>query len=64
MKLYKTCAGEDDWKDTFLDLFGKVGNATKLSDAQKAEKLKGLKEANGELYTKFFMDEGAQNDEF
>jgi hypothetical protein len=57
LKQYKMCAGEDDWKETFLDLFSKVGNSTKLSDAQKAEKLASLKVANEELYTKFFMNE-------
>jgi len=55
VKLYKMCAGEDEWKDVFLDLFGKVGNATKLSAEQKADKINGLKQANEELYQKLFI---------
>ena len=61
VKLYKMCAGEDEWKDVFLDLFSKVGNATKLSGEQKAEKLKGLKEANDELYQKLFIENEVEN---
>ena len=57
VKLYKMCAGEDEWKDVFLDLFGKVGSATKLSTEQKADKINGLKQANEELYQKLFMTE-------
>ena len=57
VKLYKMCAGEDEWKDVFLDLFSKVGSATKLTEGQKATKLKGLKEANDELYQKLFVAE-------
>ena len=57
IKVYKMCAGEDDWKDTFLDLFSKVGNAKKLSTEEKAEKLENLKKVNDELYQKLFMSE-------
>jgi len=65
VKLYKMCAGEDEWKDVFLDLFGKVGNATKLSAEQKADKINGLKQANEELYQKLFIktEEGQNGDE-
>ena len=54
------CAGEDDWKDTFLDLFSKVGNAKKLSEEEKQEKLARLKEVNDELYQKLFLSDEAE----
>jgi len=57
VKLYKMCAGEDEWKDTFLDLFSKVSNSKKLSDAEKQEKLKRLKEVNDELFKKLVLNE-------
>jgi len=60
IKVYKMCAGEDDWKDTFLDLFSKVGNAKKLSEEEKQEKLARLKEVNDELYQKLFMSDEAE----
>ena len=60
IKVYKMCAGEDDWKDTFLDLFAKVGNAKKLSTEEKAEKLENLKKVNDELYQKLFMTDEAE----
>jgi len=60
IKVYKMCAGEDDWKDTFLDLFSKVGNAKKLSTEEKAEKLENLKKVNDELYQKLFMMDEAE----
>ena len=60
IKVYKMCAGEDDWKDTFLDLFSKVGNAKKLSTDEKAEKLENLKKVNDELYQKLFMTDEAE----
>ena len=60
IKVYKMCAGEDDWKDTFLDLFSKVGNAKKLSTEEKAEKLENLKKVNDELYQKLFMTDEAE----
>jgi len=60
IKVYKMCAGEDDWKDTFLDLFSKVGNAKKLSTEEKAEKLENLKKVNEELYQKLFMTDEAE----
>jgi hypothetical protein len=60
IKVYKMCAGEDDWKDTFLDLFSKVGNAKKLSEEEKQEKLARLKEVNDELYQKLFLSDEAE----
>jgi len=62
VKLYKMCAGEDDWKDTFLDLFSKVGNSKKLSDADKQEKLKRLKEVNDELFKRLILNDAEEGE--
>jgi hypothetical protein len=62
VKLYKMCAGDEDWKDTFLDLFSKVGNAKKLSDGEKQEKLKRLKEVNDELFKRLILNDAEEGE--
>ena len=62
IKVYKMCAGEDEWKDTFLDLFSKVGNAKKLSTEEKAEKLDNLKTVNDELYKRLFINDAEEGE--
>ncbi len=60
VKVYKWCAGEDEWKDTYLDLLEKIRNAKKVPEAEKAEKLHYLKEFNTETIARLFGEEESE----
>lgn len=53
LKLYAKCLSENDWKDTYQDMCGKI-NKAKLSEDVKLNKLYDLQAANEELLKKFF----------
>ena len=59
-KLYKMCAGEEEWIETYVGLIAKVHGAKKISDQEKAEKLHYLKEMNEELVNKLIEHEGSE----
>ena len=53
LKLYAKCLSENDWKDTYQDMCGKI-NKAKLSEDVKLNKLYDLQAANEDLLKKFF----------
>lgn len=57
-KLYKMCAGEEEWIETYVGLIAKVHGAKKISDQEKSEKLHYLKEMNEELVNKLIEHQG------
>lgn len=59
-KLYKMCAGEEEWIETYVGLIAKVHGAKKISDQEKAEKLHYLKEMNEELVNKLIEHQGSE----
>lgn len=53
LKLYAKCLSENDWKDTYQDMCGKI-NKAKLAEDVKLNKLYDLQAANEDLLKKFF----------
>ena len=59
-KLYKMCAGEEEWIETYVGLIAKVHGAKKISEQEKAEKLHYLKEMNEELVNKLIEHQDSE----
>ena len=61
-KLYKMCAGEEEWIETYVGLIAKVHGAKKISEQEKGEKLHYLRDMNEELVKKLIEHETGEDE--